>query len=347
MTIREVEKPKFGDLVGWYKPRLKRAPLVFKEDILSGIKIVGSGRASIAIILKYLIEKKIIKNKLDEMLVPDWVGYDVYQQIQPFVFPVKKFSDRTKIIFVYHQYGFPQDMDKILAFAKDKKLIVIEDCANVLDSYYKGKKLGSMGDFSIYSFSKFFFCFSLGGVKSKFDDFSAYADKLISEVPFGATFIKDSAKFLAGLSAFYKNEVFKKYVGLFMVMSYALSGDAIKSGRLAKKLLNLKLEDEVDIRQKRYHDFLENTKNLGICDHLEREGITPYVIPIRCPESKNELLVKTLRDEGIITGLYHFDMNRNLLEPKFEKCVWIPCHSGISDKAFSDLTDTVVKVIKK
>jgi len=347
MIIRELEKPKFRDLIGWYKPKLKGKSLVSKEDILSGIKIVGSGSAALAIILKYLIEKKFIYNKLDEMIVADWVGYDVYKQIQTFVFPAKKFSDRTKIIFAYHQYGFPQDMDKILEFANDKKLVVIEDCANAIDSYYKGKKLGSMGDFSIYSFSKWFFCFSLGGVKSKSDDFPAYADKLISEIPFGVTLIKDSAKFLSARSMFSKNQVFKKYVNLFLIMSYALSSDAVKPSRLAEKLLNSKLEDEINIRQKRYYDFLEQTKNLGICDHLEKKGVTPYVIPIRCSEFKNEMLLKALRDKGIVTGLYHFDMNRNLLSPKFEQCVWIPCHSGIPDKVFFDITETVVNTVKK
>ena len=101
-----------------------------------------------------LIDKKIIKNKLDEILVPDWIGYWVYNQMQPFAFPAKRFSERTKVLFVYHQYGFPQQMDKILEFANHKKLIVVEDCAHALDSYYQGKPLGSMGDFTIYSFSK-------------------------------------------------------------------------------------------------------------------------------------------------------------------------------------------------
>lgn len=339
MIIREVEKPSLRDLI--------RRPKSQLEETLSGIKVVGSGKGAIAIILKYLIEKEIIHDKLDEAMVADWIGYWVYNQIQSFVHPTKRFSDRTKVIFVYHQYGFPQNMDKILEFANDKKLIVIEDCAHALASFYKGKPLGSMGDFTVYSFSKWFFCFALGGVKSKFEDFSVYVDKSILETPFGLTLTKDLAKFLYERSTFSKNKFFKKYANLFLNMSYSLYGEAIKPSRAAKSLLKSKLKKEINIRQKRYHNFFDQTKGLGICDHLERDGITPYVIPIRCSEFKNKTLVRALHDKEIMTGLYHFDMNRNLLEPKFEQCVWIPCHGGISNKDFSNITDTVIKVLKR
>jgi len=339
MIIREVEKPHLKDLI--------KKPERQLEEFLPGVKVIGSGKGAIAIILKYLIEKRIIRTKLDEAMVADWIGYWVYNQIQSFVRPTKRFSDRTKVIFVYHQYGFPQNMDKILEFANDKKLIVIEDCAHALASCYKGKPLGSMGDFALYSFSKWFFCFALGGVKSKFEDFSDYVDKSISGTPFGLTTIKDLAKFLYERSEFSKNKIFKKYANLFLSMSYSLYSDAIKPSRLAKSLLRFKLEKEINVRQKRYYNFFDQTKDLGICDHLEKEGITPYVIPIRCSESKNKTLVRALHDKGIMTGLYYFDMNRNLLAPKFEQCVWIPCHSGISDKDFSEIIDTVIKTLKK
>lgn len=54
-------------------------------------------------------------------------------------------------------------MNKLLDFCDSKKLILIEDSAHVIDSKYDGKSLGHFGGFSIHSFSKFFFCFVLGG----------------------------------------------------------------------------------------------------------------------------------------------------------------------------------------
>lgn len=342
MIIRETEKPKFKDLIVGLGPEEKNQG---GGRVLEDVSIVGSGKGALAIVLAYLKEKKFITDKLDEVMVADWVGYWVYNQIQPFAFPTKRYSDRTKAILVYHQYGFPQDMDKILEFAREKNLIVIEDCAHALDSYYKGKPLGSFGDFAIYSFSKWFFCFALGGVKSRREDFRSYVDGAVKKTPLGLTLIKDMAKFLYEVFAFSNSKIFQRYVDYFLSMSYAIYGQALKPGRLAGNLLKTKIKNEIDIRQKRYGYFLEQTKNLGICDHLEKEGITPYIIPVRCPESKNEALVRALRQKGIMTGIYHFDINRNLLAPRFAPVVWMPCHGGLTDEQFNEITKLVLKIL--
>ena len=347
MILREVEKPRLRDVLG-------RRTLIIKNDrdriareFLSGVNVVGSGKGAIALILKYLTARNIIKDKLDEVLVADWIGVLVYAQIQLFAFPAKRFSDRTKVIIAYHQYGFPQDMDKILAFAREKNLVVIEDCAHALRSFYKGKPLGSMGDFSIFSFSKWFFCFALGGVTSTFGDFKTYVETAVAKTAFGLTIIKDSTKLFYEWSTFSASSKLQQYAYFLLSMSYALYGEAVRPGNRAQRLLESKIENEVSVRQKRYRYFLDQTKDLGICDHLEREGVTPYVIPIHCPESKNKVVVNALRKVGVLTGVYHFDKNRNMLSPNFISCVWVPCHSGISDDVFSDITEAVSKSFKK
>jgi hypothetical protein len=342
-----VEKPTLKDLFKYSSRSSNDCQNLLPADVFAGMKLVGSGKGAIAIILKYLKEKGVIINKLDEVMVPDWLGYWVYNQIQPFAFPAKKFSPRTKILFVYHQYGFPQDMDKILEFAQDKKLVVIEDCAHALNSYYKGRPLGSLGDFAIYSFSKWFFCFALGGVKAKHEDFYNYADNLIKQTPAALTLIKDSVKFFHERGAFSRRQLGKKYLDYLLAMSYSLYGDALKPNRAATGLLAAKAAKEVDVRQKRYRYFLDKMNGLGICDHLETEGITPYVIPIICSETKNEKILQALKAKNVITGLYQFDINRNLLSPNFAPCVWVPCHGGISDELFFDLTELIIKIIKK
>lgn len=61
-------------------------------------------------------------------------------------------TERTKAIVVVHYAGVAVDMDKVNELAKKYKLIVIEDAAQSIDSYYKGKSLGSIGDFGTFSF---------------------------------------------------------------------------------------------------------------------------------------------------------------------------------------------------
>lgn len=64
----------------------------------------------------------------------------------------KKITSKTKAIVVMHNGGMPCDMDEIMAIAKEHNLKVIEDCAQAFGGEYKGKKLGTIGDFGCFSF---------------------------------------------------------------------------------------------------------------------------------------------------------------------------------------------------
>ena len=61
-------------------------------------------------------------------------------------------SPRTVGIIGVHLYGHPLDNDKFIALAKKNKLWFIEDCAQAQGAKYKGKTVGSMGDFGAFSF---------------------------------------------------------------------------------------------------------------------------------------------------------------------------------------------------
>lgn len=61
-------------------------------------------------------------------------------------------TDRTKVIIVMHYAGVSCEMDTIMDIAKRHNLIVVEDAAQGMMSTYKGKALGTIGDFGCYSF---------------------------------------------------------------------------------------------------------------------------------------------------------------------------------------------------
>jgi len=61
-------------------------------------------------------------------------------------------TEKTKAIVVVHYAGVACDMDKVLEIAKRYNLIVIEDAAQAVDGFYKGKPLGSIGDLGCFSF---------------------------------------------------------------------------------------------------------------------------------------------------------------------------------------------------
>ena len=61
-------------------------------------------------------------------------------------------SERTKMISIPHTLGNPHDMSKIIKFATDHGLFVLEDTCDALGSKYDEKMCGSFGDISTYSF---------------------------------------------------------------------------------------------------------------------------------------------------------------------------------------------------
>lgn len=61
-------------------------------------------------------------------------------------------TEKTKVIVPVHYAGVACDMDKIMDMAHRHNILVVEDAAQAIDSYYKGKPLGGIGHFGCFSF---------------------------------------------------------------------------------------------------------------------------------------------------------------------------------------------------
>lgn len=85
-------------------------------------------------------------------------GKPVFADIDPRTYNIdpaeieKKITDRTKAIIPVDYTGQPVQLDDILAIARNHGLTVIEDGAHSLGSRYKGKKVGSISDMTMFSF---------------------------------------------------------------------------------------------------------------------------------------------------------------------------------------------------
>lgn len=62
------------------------------------------------------------------------------------------YNKKVKAIVLVHLNGLPCDMNPILAFAKEKKIFLIEDCSQAHGAIYSGKSVGTFGDVSTWSF---------------------------------------------------------------------------------------------------------------------------------------------------------------------------------------------------
>lgn len=65
---------------------------------------------------------------------------------------LKKITKNTKVIVVVHLYGYAFDVKKLKSKIKNKKILIVEDCAQAFGAELNGKKVGTFGDFACYSF---------------------------------------------------------------------------------------------------------------------------------------------------------------------------------------------------
>jgi perosamine synthetase len=64
----------------------------------------------------------------------------------------EKITDKTKAIIPVDFTGQPVELDRILEIARKYNLVVIEDAAHALGATYKGRKIGSISDMTMFSF---------------------------------------------------------------------------------------------------------------------------------------------------------------------------------------------------
>ncbi|MCX6312185.1 MAG: aminotransferase class I/II-fold pyridoxal phosphate-dependent enzyme [Bacteroidetes bacterium] len=150
---------------------MSEATITYKialAEYLSGtsdnISLFWKGRVALYALLKsYGIKKddEIILPAFTCVVVPNAIIYceakPVYVDINPQTLNCdpeeikKKITDRTKVIIAQNTFGLSSDLDGIMKIAREKNIIVIEDCTHGLGGFYKGKKNGTIADASFFS----------------------------------------------------------------------------------------------------------------------------------------------------------------------------------------------------
>ena len=95
----------------------------------------------------------------------------------------------VKAVIVVHLYGLSADMDKIMEICNKHNVAVIEDAAESLGTYYKGKHTGTFGDYGIYSFNGNKIITTSGGGMLVSNN-----EERVSKVRFWATQSRDQAR---------------------------------------------------------------------------------------------------------------------------------------------------------
>jgi dTDP-4-amino-4,6-dideoxygalactose transaminase len=231
---------------------------------------------------------------------------------------------RTRAILVVHLYGLPVDMDPILALARERGLVVIEDCSHAHGATLDGRSVGSFGAVG---------AFSLGVVKN----LAAYGDAGV--VSTDDPDVAQQVKFLGTHGQVRKNE-HAYYGGNSRLDELHAAMLRVKLGRLASR--NTRRAEIAAY----YSSRLAGRVDTPPVDPRRTHVYHQYVIrtPVR------EALQRHLADHEIETGIhYPVPIHRQpAWRDAFGEAPRLPCAELVADEILSlpvhpDLTDAEVE----
>jgi len=213
----------------------------------------------------------------------------------------KLITQNTKAIVVVHYAGIAVDMDPLLLLAKKHDIFIIEDAAHSIDSYYKGKPLGSLGHLAAFSFHETKNVISgEGGMLVINDDQFSKRAEIIRE--------KGTNR-----SAFFRGEV-DKY-GWVDIGSSFLPSDIIAAFLFAQ------LENLNDIQNKRkeiWNYYYENLKKLADQGCIAFSKIPDYatnnahMFYIECSNlDERNKLIDYLKSQSIYAVFHYLSLDKS------------------------------------
>lgn len=205
-------------------------------------------------------------------------------------------TPKTKAIIVVHFGGFPCDMERIMSIARKHNLKVIEDACHGPLSEYQGRKLGTFGDISCFSF---------------------FSNKNLSTGEGGMLVTNNAeyynkAKLLRshGMSSL-SYERSKGHTTVYDVLefgyNYRLDDIRASIGIAQLKKLKSDLDKRVLIRKK-YIECLENIEQVIIPFKEHSTFVSNYIFPIILKGStseKRDLIRVKLQEDGIQTSIHY------------------------------------------
>lgn len=216
-------------------------------------------------------------------------------------------TDKTKAIMVVHYAGVACEMDTIMDIAKRHNLKVIEDAAQGVMSTYKGKYLGTIGDFGCYSFHETK-NYSMGEGGALVINRPEYNER--------AEILREKG---TNRAKFFRGQV-DKYTWVDYGSSY-LPSDM----NAAYLWAQLEMADEInDNRLESWRYYYDNLKELEDAGKVK----LPY-IPAECEHNAHMFYIK-LKDLAERTAFISYMRSENI------QCTfhYIPLHSAPAGKKF-------------
>jgi dTDP-4-amino-4,6-dideoxygalactose transaminase len=204
----------------------------------------------------------------------------------------KKITKKTKAIIPVHLYGNPADMDEIMEIAQKNNLTVIEDAAQAHGAEYKGKKIGSLGNTT---------CFSFHPMKNMTTGEGGMIVSNNEEVIGKMKILRSHGEIKAAWQRF-ENQEIKKRKFVEIGYNYRMSDVLAAIGLVQLKHLDENNEKRIEL-SKLYTEKLAGIKGIELPSVKENTKHVFHMYVIKT-EKRDELAHKLLK-KGIHTGVYY------------------------------------------
>ena len=222
----------------------------------------------------------------------------------------EKITDKTKAIICVHLFGNACKMDQINDIANRHNLYVIEDAAQAINSQYKGKNVGNLGDVACFSFfpTKNLGCFGDGGMITTNDDDLATIIRALKVHGSGENGMKayailndEEVEVVEQNSG--DNTVYNPLKYYNYLIGHNSRLDEIQAAILRIKLKHL--DEYTENRRSISHKYIDALKNTSLVMPTETEG-GKHVFHLFILQSENrEEIESKLKEKGIATGTYY------------------------------------------
>ncbi len=253
----------------------------------------------------------------------------------------EKITSKTKAIMVVHTYGHPCDMDRIKEIARKNNLKIIEDAAESHGGEYKGKKTGSLGDISCFSF---------------------YSNKIITTGEGGMVLTNDE-NIVEKLRRL-RNLGFKqpRYVHDEIANNYRLTNVQAAIG--CAQLENIDKFAEMRRRNaKLYNTYLKDVEGITTPPELVGVKNVYWMYGILLDKDKFSLsrdeVIKKLEELGVQTRTFFYPMHKQpvfqnskinvsgnypIAEKFWNECLYLPSSSHLTQEQIKEICDKLISL---
>jgi dTDP-4-amino-4,6-dideoxygalactose transaminase len=259
-----------------------------------------------------------------------------------------RITNKTKAVFITHYGGVSCDMDPIIELCVDNNIIIIEDSACAVRSFYKGKACGTLGDMGIWSFD---------------------AMKTLSTGDGGIMYIKDLELRRVAEEQLYLGLPLKQKSGIDSSTEGNANWWEFEMNRSGRRAIMNNITGAMGcVQLKRLNGFIQRRKEIFNTYYDELINCTWLKLPPK-PSFNHESsyyffwlqtedrdqLAKYLLDNGVYTTFRYWPLNKVKLFEKFQNCqlpnteyvskntLNIPLHQSLSDENVYK----IIRLIKK